>query len=110
MSFNLATILRESARRTPDSTVLRFGGSSLSYAELDELSSRCARGLRAQGLAPGDAVAVQLPNFPEFLVSYFGILKPGWSWCPQPAVEGAGDRLRPRRLRREARHLLRRFP
>jgi long-chain acyl-CoA synthetase len=82
MSFNLATILRESARRTPDSTVLRFGSSSLSYAELDELSSRCARGLRAQGLAPGDAVAVQLPNFPEFLVSYFGILKAGLVMVP----------------------------
>ena len=82
MSFNLATILRESARRTPDSTVLRFGGSSLSYAELDELSSRCARGLRAQSLAPGDAVAVQLPNFPEFLVAYFGILKAGLVMVP----------------------------
>ena len=100
MSLNLATILRESARRTPDSTVLRFGGSSLSYAELDELSSRCARGLHAQGLAPGDAVAVQLPNLPEFLVAYFGILKAGLVMVPaEPPVAGAGDRLPPRRLR-----------
>jgi long-chain acyl-CoA synthetase len=82
MSFNLATILRESARQTPDATVLRFGGSSMTYAELDELSSRCAAGLRAQGLAPGEAVAVQLPNFPDFLVAYFGILKAGLAMVP----------------------------
>ena len=81
MSFNLATILRESARRTPDSTVLRFGGSSLSYAELDELSSKVREGTARRVLLP-DAVAVQLPNFPEFLVSYFGILKPAAVMVP----------------------------
>jgi len=30
-----------------------------------------------RGLRPGDAVGLQLPNLPQFLVAYFGILKAG---------------------------------
>ena len=77
MTFNLATILRESARQHPDKPVVLFDGGRMTYAELDALSDRFASGLRRQGIKPGEAVAVQLPNIPEFLVAYFGILKAG---------------------------------
>jgi acyl-CoA synthetase (AMP-forming)/AMP-acid ligase II len=33
--------------------------------------------LTASGIEPGDRVALQLPNVPQFLISYFGILKAG---------------------------------
>jgi long-chain acyl-CoA synthetase len=82
MSFNLATMLRESALAYPDKAVLHFGGSSLTYAQLDAESGRCAEGLAASGLERGDVVAVQLPNLPEFLVAYFGILKAGMTMLP----------------------------
>ncbi|PZS20920.1 MAG: long-chain-fatty-acid--CoA ligase [Pseudonocardiales bacterium] len=82
MSFNLATILRESAQADPDKAVLRFAGSSVTYAELDSESGRFAAGLSGAGLGPGDVVAVQLPNFPEFLVAYFGTLKAGMTMLP----------------------------
>lgn len=49
-------------------------GRQLGYAEVDALSDRVAASLRALGLQPGDAVAVQPPNLPEFVLSYFGIL------------------------------------
>jgi long-chain acyl-CoA synthetase len=82
MSFNLATMLRESAKRSPDKAVLRFGGSAMSFAQLDKESSRFASGLIANGLERGDVVAVQLPNLPEFPVAYFGILKAGMTMLP----------------------------
>ena len=82
MSFNLATMLRESASAYPDKAVLLFAGSSLTYAQLDAESGRCAEGLLASGLERGDVVAVQLPNLPEFLVAYFGILKAGMTMLP----------------------------
>jgi long-chain acyl-CoA synthetase len=47
------------------------------YAQLDALSDQLAAGLRERGLRPGDAVGLQLPNLPQFLVAYFGILKAG---------------------------------
>src|ERR1700722_3704682 len=82
MSFNLATILRESALAAPDASVAKFMGSSMTYAELDEQSGTLCAGLLAAGLVPGDVVAVQLPNVPQFLVAYFGVLKAGMTLLP----------------------------
>ena len=41
------------------------------------MSGRFAAGLRAAGLGPGQVVALQLPNIPQFLIAYFGALKAG---------------------------------
>ena len=77
MSFNLAVILRETARRAPDRPVAVFDGGRLSYRQLDQASDRVAANLAAAGIEPGDRIALQLPNIPQFLISYFGILKAG---------------------------------
>ena len=77
MSFNLATILRETAAGTPDAPVCIAAGSTTSYGELDRLSGRIAAGFRDYGLEPGQVVAIQLPNVPQFLTTYFGALKAG---------------------------------
>jgi long-chain acyl-CoA synthetase len=77
MNFNLAVIVRETAAAAPDRPVALYPGGRLSYAELDALSDRLAAGLEAAGVRPGDTVGLQLPNIPEFLVGYFGILKCG---------------------------------
>ena len=77
MNFNLAVILRETADASPGKAVAVHAGGQMTYGELDALSDRLAAGLEAAGLRPGDAVALQLPNIPQFLVAYFGILKAG---------------------------------
>src|ERR1700684_985213 len=77
MDFNLAVMLRESARRAPAKTAVILGDATLSYAQLDELTDRVAANLTATGLAPGDRVGLQLPNIPQFIIAYFGILKAG---------------------------------
>ena len=77
MNFNLAVILRETALASPDRPAAVYTGGQLSYADLDALSSRLAAGLEAAGIRPGDFVALQLPNIPQFLIAYFGILKAG---------------------------------
>ena len=77
MDFNLAVMLRESARRAPAKTAVILGDATLSYAQLDQLSDRVAASLTAGGLAPGDRVGLQLPNIPQFVIAYFGILKAG---------------------------------
>ena len=77
MDFNLAVMLTESARRTPDKTAVILDDVHISYAQLDGLSNRVAANLTAQGLVPGDAVGLQLPSIPQFVIAYFGILKAG---------------------------------
>ena len=77
MSFNLATILTETTLAAPDTPVCRIGGITTTYRELDEQSGRLAAGLQSAGRAPGQVVALQLPNIPQFLTAYFGALKAG---------------------------------
>lgn len=82
MSFNLAAMLTEAASATPEKTLVYFGDERLSYAQIDEASGRLAATLRQAGYKPGEAVAVQLPNVPQFLIAYFGILKAGMVMVP----------------------------
>jgi long-chain acyl-CoA synthetase len=90
MSFNLATILSETAASTPDAPAYRAGGSVATYRELDELSGRFAAGLAEAGLTPGQVVAIQLPNVPQFLTVYFGALKAGMAVLPaNPLLKAA---------------------
>jgi long-chain acyl-CoA synthetase len=90
VSFNLATILRETAAATPDAPAYRAGGSVGSYRELDEQSDRFAAGLAEAGLVPGQVVAIQLPNIPQFLITYFGALKAGMVVLPaNPLLKAA---------------------
>ncbi|MFC4950734.1 long-chain-fatty-acid--CoA ligase [Pseudonocardia sp. GCM10023141] len=91
MSFNLATILRESARSNPDRTVVISGEHHMSYAQLDLASDRFAAGLRARGFQPGDTVGLQLPNVPQFLIAYFGMLKAGCVVVPMNVLYKAGE-------------------
>ena len=48
-----------------------------SVGHLDRLSSRVANGLRAQGYAPGDPLAVAMPMTLESVAVYLGIVKAG---------------------------------
>ncbi len=82
MSFNLATILRESRLSHPGKPLCHIGDLTFSYAQVDEISGRVATSLRALGLGRGEKVAVQLPNLPQFLFTYFGILKAGLVMVP----------------------------
>jgi long-chain acyl-CoA synthetase len=82
MSFNLATMLRESATANPDKPLVHINDLSFSYAQVDEISGRLATSLLGLGLERGDKVAVQLPNLPQFLFTYFGILKAGLVMVP----------------------------
>jgi len=82
MSFNLAAMLRESRNAKPDHPLCHIGDLTFSYAQVDEISGRVASALLGSGLRRGDKVAVQLPNLPQFLFTYFAILKAGLVMVP----------------------------
>ncbi|MGW0998994.1 long-chain-fatty-acid--CoA ligase [Streptomyces sp. NPDC002523] len=74
---NLAEFLVQTAARQPESAALRLGTATLTYADLDRLSAQAAALLCTEGLRAGDRVALMLPNMPEFVVLYYGILRAG---------------------------------
>jgi long-chain acyl-CoA synthetase len=70
MSFNVAVILSETASASPGKAVAVYAGGQLTYGELDALSGRLAVALELTGVRPGDPVALQLPNIPQFLIAF----------------------------------------
>ena len=77
MAFNIAYLARESASAYPDKPALIFDGGSLTFREVDALSDQVAAGLHSLGFVRGDRIGLQLPNIPQFVIAYFGILKAG---------------------------------
>jgi len=82
MSLNIATMLRESATKDPDKPLCHIHDLTFTYAQVDEISGRVASALLATGLQRGDKVALQLPNLPQFLFTYFGLMKAGLVMVP----------------------------
>ncbi len=47
------------------------------FEKFNDLSSRLATGIKLMGIKKGENVGLLMPNIPEFLISYYGILKSG---------------------------------
>jgi long-chain acyl-CoA synthetase len=75
--MNLARLLTDTADAQPERVALRLDRTTVTYRELAEASERVAALLAAQGIAPGDRVAIMLPNVPEFAFLYYGVLRAG---------------------------------
>jgi long-chain acyl-CoA synthetase len=73
----LADIVADRAATAPQDPALIFHDQPLSYGDLNARIERAAAGLAGLGVAPGDRVALLLPNIPEFAVTYYAILRLG---------------------------------
>jgi len=76
-ALNLADVLLARAGDTPVAVALRHRDATVSYRELADNSARLARGLRDDGVAAGDRVAIMGTNEPAFVVSYLAVLRAG---------------------------------
>ena len=75
--MSLKLMLEEAAERYGGKTAIVSGNHRLSYTDLDEASSKLANALIKIGVNRGDRIAMLLSNSPEFVVTYFGIVKIG---------------------------------
>lgn len=73
----LPELLKIRAERDPHKIFLFFGDQEISYRSLDETTDGIAHGLAGLGIKKQNNVAVLLPNCPEFLFAFFGIMKAG---------------------------------
>lgn len=85
----LFRLLSDTARRCPNNIAFSYQDRSLTYAELDIATSKLAAYLNEIGIKKGDSAALFLPNSPEFVVGYYGILKAGGIVSPvNPLYKG----------------------
>ena len=75
--WTVPNLLQHSAARDPDSPALFFYGACISYRDLDDLTTRLALALQRLGVKQSDRVALMLPNIPQSVIAYYGILKAG---------------------------------
>ena len=75
--------ISDHAAKTPDAPALVTSeGKTVSYGELHERSQKVAGALYSAGLRRGDAVALMLPNRPEFIEVTWGCQLSGLYYTP----------------------------
>lgn len=75
--FPVFQFLEDAARKIPDQPCTVFQDNTITYRAMNDLSDRLAAGLVEMGVRPGDRVGLMLPNIPQFVLSYYAILKAG---------------------------------
>jgi long-chain acyl-CoA synthetase len=65
------------AQKHPQRKAIVFNNWKITYQKLKDLSQTVAANLRSYGLSPGDRVAIMLPNLPQTIIAYWGVLRAG---------------------------------
>lgn len=74
---SIGALIEGHARERPQALALTFEGRRWTYAEFNAAANRIAHVLKAQGVGPGDAVAVLMENRAEVLVTVAAVVKLG---------------------------------
>lgn len=95
---SVAFHVERNARKFPDRTALIDEYGRLSYAQLDAQANRLANHLAAQGIGPGDKVALLAKSSIRWVVAFLAILKNravcvplNYRLTPADIVNGIGD-------------------
>ncbi|WP_326640465.1 amino acid adenylation domain-containing protein [Streptosporangium sp. NBC_01755] len=75
-------LFERQARLTPQAVALTFGGTRLSYRELNARANRIAHWLRGRGMGPESIVAVRLRRSDWLVAAFLGIWKAGAAYLP----------------------------
>jgi long-chain acyl-CoA synthetase len=58
---------------------------------MNDYASRLAASLQRMGVQPGERVALLLPNSPQFIIAYYGLLKLGAVIVPLNPLSSPGE-------------------
>ena len=73
----LHQFLTDAYKANPERVAIHFMGKELTYKELYESALKFANYLQILGVEKGDRIAVMLPNCPQSVIAYYGILYAG---------------------------------
>ncbi|HYM18384.1 MAG TPA: long-chain-acyl-CoA synthetase [Micropepsaceae bacterium] len=75
--YLLPDAINDLAARFGDAPALLSGSECLSFCALSEQMNRYARWARAQGLEKGEAIALLMPNRPDYMAAWLGVTRAG---------------------------------
>ncbi|MCP3944122.1 MAG: long-chain fatty acid--CoA ligase [Desulfobacteraceae bacterium] len=90
--LNYLEFLNRGLKHDPGKIAFHYLGSSYTFKEMDELSTKFALFLIQNGYKKGDVVGINLPNTPQFLIALAGSIRAG---C---IVTGTSPLLTPKEL------------
>ena len=73
----LPRLLEATARRFARTPAVNYFGGKMDWRTINKLANRFAHGLLALRIKPGDKVMLAMPNTPNWIIAYYGILKMG---------------------------------
>lgn len=75
--ISLSGFLKNTAENHPDQAAIVYFDKKITYREVNLASDKFATALSDLSVKKGDKVAIFLPNVPQFVISYYGIIKIG---------------------------------
>lgn len=79
------------AAQTPDNSCIRYFGTTLTWAEVDEISSRLAAAWASNGLQPESRVAIYTQNIPQYVLAMLAAWKCGSCIVPLNPMYKPGE-------------------
>lgn len=73
----LQALLRSAAQRFPRRSALIYEGKAISYQRLEDEANRFANTLLGLGLKKGEHVMLLMPNIPQMVIAFYGVIKAG---------------------------------
>jgi len=74
-----------------DKDIIFYDNDTYSFSQFNDLSSRLATGIKMLGIEKGATIGLLMPNMPEFIISYYGILKAGCAVVPINILSNTED-------------------
>ncbi len=75
-------LVTRQAKTMPDRILMYHKDMTKTYHEMDEVSNRVGNGFLSLGVKKGDRVTLLIPNRPEFIYAWFGLMKIGAVMVP----------------------------
>lgn len=74
---SLANLLDMAAQENPERNAIIYEKTQITYAALREKAEQFAAALQRLGFKQGQRVAIMLPNLPQMIIAFWGVVKAG---------------------------------
>ncbi len=75
--MTLSALLSDRAKKFPEKICIKFKKDEFTYSEIDKNVNLISGGLQRLGLGCKDRAAILMENCPEYIISYFAVLRAG---------------------------------
>ena len=76
-NLSLPQMLDRTVQQHKERTAIYYYDQKISYKELQDLTRQVSGALKASEVKKGDRIGIMLPNCPQYVASFFGVLRRG---------------------------------